>query len=142
MRRTLYCVEVIPHPRVMRCATRLMQSAVRIRLSKASSAVLAKGFCWAISFFNLDTAHSRFLLPSRRGGADIEMAAELLGMRLLLDDLQLNGEFDVVADHGGGGIGTDAEILALDGGGGGVAGVRFVIHARHGGAGTFDLELD
>src|SRR5260370_16886361 len=97
------------------------QSAVRIRFSKASSARLENGRCWAISCFNgaKGTPGNGFARPVRWRAAANEpgMAAAVPGWAtLLLHDFQIDGELDVVSDCGGGEVRSNADVLTLVGG--------------------------
>src|SRR5580704_6362207 len=107
-----------------------------MRLRRASSSGPEKGRSCAISRLRLDTGAP---IPgsetARQNGPDPSSA---VGPQLLLGHVQVDGEFDVVADHGGGGIGPDAEVFAVDGGGSRVAGMRLLVHSRHRTAGPLD----
>jgi len=59
MRSTLYCVEVIPHLRILQWNTRCSVSEVRIRFSNASSSRLEKGRSCTISSFSPDILEFR-----------------------------------------------------------------------------------
>src|ERR1019366_8694971 len=126
---TLYCVEVTPHARVLRCRPRCRQSAVRIRFSIASSAALEKGRPCPISSLNSATG----ILPPHCLLADGSGLCRLRPQRpacLLLHNFQVDRQLDFVAYHGCAIVGPDTEILPVDGGGGGISGMGLVVHPR------------
>src|SRR5580658_1863091 len=136
MRRTLYCVDVTPHSRVLCWNARSRKSEVRKRFKTASSSRPEKGaFCWISCFSlpigesprescsSLEPAHGPTGVPTFRTPARSDKF-RLAGARLLLYHLKLDVECDFIAKHRGGIFGANAEHGAVEFGFSRIAGMH------------------